>query len=524
MKNKCFYENLTKLRKNIFKLAKTNKCSYNVSMLELQSGYTTQEKLEILADAAKYDVACTSSGSDRRGKEGFLGNARACGICHSFAADGRCISLLKILMTNHCAYDCKYCINRSSNDIRRATFTPEEICDITVEFYKRNYIEGLFLSSGVLKNPTYTMEKMCETLALLRTKYKFNGYIHVKTIPGAPDELLAKAGYLADRISVNLELPTKESLHKLAPNKSFKTIVEPMKKVSDTIAVHRLAIGKDARMERSGINKYLPNSIFEEKNLIEAQKSELYRAQNERRIMGEYNVAVSKNNEVLPQCLEKDMASRSFAPAGQSTQMIIGATSETDYNLITTTQKLYQNYDLKRVFFSAYVPLNEDKDLPGLDFTPPLLREHRLYQADWLMRYYGFQATELLSEERPNFNEKMDPKCDWAVRNLHKFPVEVQTASYEEILRVPGIGPKSAGRIMQARRYGHVNFEHLKKMGVVLKRAHYFITCGGKMMYNIPIEEQYITRQLTSDNKRENWQLTHKNNYYQMSLFQDYGV
>ena len=299
-------------------------------MLELQSGYTTQEKLEILADAAKYDVACTSSGSDRRGKEGFLGNARACGICHSFAADGRCISLLKILMTNHCAYDCKYCINRSSNDIRRATFTPEEICDITVEFYKRNFIEGLFLSSGVLKNPTYTMEKMCETLALLRTKYKFNGYIHVKTIPGAPDELLAKAGYLADRISVNLELPTKESLQKLAPNKSFNTIVEPMKKVSDTIAVHRLATGKDARMERSSINKYLPNSIFAEKNLIEAQKSELYRAQNERRITGGYNVAVGKNNEVLPQCLGKDMARRSFSPAGQSTQMIIGATSETD--------------------------------------------------------------------------------------------------------------------------------------------------------------------------------------------------
>ncbi|MDE5872439.1 MAG: putative DNA modification/repair radical SAM protein, partial [Lachnospiraceae bacterium] len=316
-------------------------------MNEIITGYTTEEKLNILADAAKYDVACTSSGSDRRGKKGFLGNTKACGICHSFAADGRCISLLKILMTNHCVYDCRYCINRASNDIPRATFTPEEICELTVEFYKRNYIEGLFLSSGVLKNPTYTMEKMCETLLLLRNKYHFNGYIHVKTIPGASDELLATAGYLADRISVNLELPTAESLSKLAPNKSFKTILEPMGKVSDTIKAHRVAIGKDARMERSRGNMYLSNSIFQSRQSIERQED---------------ITDATVKNALVPSDAGK--LKRSFAPAGQSTQMIIGATDESDYTLIKTTEKLYQSYDLKRVFYSAYIPLNADADLP----------------------------------------------------------------------------------------------------------------------------------------------------------------
>ncbi|MBR1692715.1 MAG: putative DNA modification/repair radical SAM protein [Lachnospiraceae bacterium] len=460
-----------------------------------------EEKLRILADAAKYDVACTSSGVDRKGKEGFLGNARACGICHSFASDGRCISLLKILMTNHCVYDCKYCVNRVSNDVVRTTFTPDEICQLTVEFYKRNYIEGLFLSSGVLKNPAYTMERMCETLALLRGKYRFNGYIHVKTIPGAPDELLATAGYLADRISINLELPTAESLEKLAPNKSFQTILNPMGKVSSTIAAHRLAIGKDARMERSMSNRYLEKNIFQSARLAE------------------------KTGSVqLPAPVTGGELGRPFAPAGQSTQMIIGASGESDYNLIQTTQRLYQSYDLKRVFYSAYIPLNEDADLPSLGTAPPLLREHRLYQADWLLRFYGFEADELLSEEKPNFNELLDPKCDWALRHLELFPVELQTASYDLILRIPGIGPKSAGRIVKARRYGSLTYENLKKMGVVLKRAHYFVTCGGRMMYPIPIDEQYITRQLVGTNQRENWQIAHQNGARQMSLFDDFGV
>ncbi len=486
-------------------------------MFEIAGGFDIQEKLHILADAAKYDVACTSSGVKRKGQEGMLGNAESCGICHSFASDGRCISLLKILMTNHCIYDCKYCVNRVSNDVPRATFTPEEICELTVEFYKRNYIEGLFLSSGVLKDPTYTMEKMCETLSLLRTKYAFNGYIHVKTIPGASDELLAAAGFLADRISVNLELPTAEGLKRLAPNKSFQTILKPMKRVSATIAESRQAIGKSGYMERSSGNAYLPGSIFE--------KNRMRLAQQERYSQGNSSLWEYAHSTTVPAIVSERGQIREFAPAGQSTQMIIGATDENDYTLLQTTQRLYQTYDLKRVFYSAYIPINEDQALPGLDTPVPLLREHRLYQADWLLRFYGFQADELLSETRPNFNVQLDPKCDWALRHLGEFPVEVRTASYDVLLRVPGIGPKSAGRIVNARRYGSISFEHLKKMGVVLKRAHYFITCGGKMMYRTPIEEQYITRQLTSVNTRENWQIQHQQeDHRQMSLFDDFGI
>lgn len=494
-------------------------------MFEIDLGYDLKEKLEILADAAKYDVACTSSGVERKGKKGFLGNSAACGICHSFGADGRCISLLKVLMTNHCVYDCKYCMNRCSNDIRRATFEPDELCQLVIAFYKRNYIEGLFLSSGVLKNPTYTMERMCETLLLLRTKYKFNGYIHVKTIPGAPDELLSTIGYLADRISINLELPTADSLKNLAPNKSFQTILEPMGKVTDTIAAHRMEIGKNPRMERSVINQYLPNSIFHENhrmNSIEKNK-EGFLLENG---VGVKSSGLSRgDNQFLPKVRGEFGFKRAFAPAGQSTQMIIGASPESDLTLIKTTQKLYESYDLKRVFYSAYIPLNEDAALPSLDTAPPLLREHRLYQADWLLRYYGFHADELLSEDRPNFNEQIDPKCDWAVRHLEEFPVEIQTASYDKLLRIPGVGPTSARRIVAARRYSKLDFEHLKKIGVVLKRAHYFITCSGKMMYNTPIEEQYITKQLVSDHYRENWKVRHRNEQYnQLSLFDDFQL
>ncbi len=488
-------------------------------MFEKEKSLSLQEKLEILADAAKYDVACTSSGVDRKGKKGFLGNAKSCGICHSFAADGRCVSLLKILMTNHCVYDCKYCVNRVSNDVPRATFSPEEICQLVVEFYKRNYIEGLFLSSGVNRNPAYTMEKMCETLLLLRNKYHFNGYIHVKSIPGAPDELLATAGYLADRISINLELPTAEGLKKLAPNKSFQTIMEPMGMVRDTIAVHRVAIGKNAKMERSVGNQYLKNNIFEQsQSAIEGDMS------GKEIAMAGMPISTNKKRHYLPAAIGEGKLTRPFAPAGQSTQMIIGATEETDFHLLQTTQMLYQNYDLKRVFYSAYVPINEDSDLPQLETRPPLLREHRLYQADWLLRFYGFHAKELLSEERPNFNEQIDPKCEWALRHLEEFPVELETASYDKILRVPGIGPKSAGRILRARRYGHLTFEYLKKMGVVLKRAHYFITCGGKMMYKIPLEEQFITNQLIAANGKENWQVAHQGENRQMSLFSDFHL
>lgn len=471
-------------------------------MYAIRTEMTTEEKLEILADAAKYDVACTSSGVDRKGKKGSLGNCAAAGICHTFASDGRCISLLKILMTNHCIYDCKYCINRKSNDVPRAFFTPDEICELTIEFYKRNYIEGLFLSSGIVKSPGHTMELMCQVLYKLRTEYKFNGYIHIKAIPGVPDELIAKVGYLADRVSINMEFAGEESLKKFAPNKDFKTIMNPMGKISDTIALHRLAIGKDARMERSIGNRYLENSIFNTKRLEEG----------------------STYGKELPVSLFKGDLRRSFAPAGQSTQMIVGAGTETDYELLQTSQKLYQNYDLKRVFYSAYVPLNEDSMLPALDTPVPLLREHRLYQADWLLRYYGFHAEELLTEEKPDFNELLDPKCDWALRHLDMFPVEIMKASYELLLRVPGIGPTCAKRIVQSRRYGTLNYEQLKKMGVVLKRAHYFIACGGRMMYKIPVEEQYITKELTVVNRKENWEIVHKNQYHQMSLFDDYAI
>lgn len=502
--------------------------------MEINRDLSLQEKLHILADAAKYDVACTSSGVDRKGKKGYLGNSVAAGICHSFASDGRCISLLKILLTNHCVYDCKYCINRCSNDVKRAAFTPREVCDLTMEFYKRNYIEGLFLSSAVQKNPAYTMEKMCEALYLLRNEYKFNGYVHVKAIPGAPDELLAAAGYLADRMSVNLELATADGMKRLAPNKNHKAILRPMRMMTDTIAQHRLAAGKDAKMERSAGNRYLPGSIFSGKRIEahgDAQGQEMKNrgpvdAVSLPKTDEGQNAAGMAQDRMLPVQFKKTDWNRAFAPAGQSTQMIIGAAAETDYHLLKTSQHLYRQYDLKRVFYSAYVPLNEDKDLPALDTPTPLLREHRLYQADWLLRFYGFQADELLSEQRPDFNEQLDPKCDWALRHLEQFPVEINTVPYDMLLRIPGVGPRSAERIVRARRYARLDFDHLKKMGVVLKRAHYFITCSGRMMYHIPIEEQFITRQLVGTNQKENWQIahSHEQNFRQMSLFTDFQV
>ena len=449
-------------------------------MFEVQKEMSVKQKLEILADAAKYDVACTSSGVDRKGEKGALGNARACGICHSFAADGRCISLLKILMTNHCVYDCRYCVNRSSNDVVRTTFTPEEICDLTVEFYKRNYIEGLFLSSGVLRNPAHTMEKICETLLLLRTRYRFRGYIHVKAIPGAPEELLARAGYLADRISINMELPTEEGLKKLAPNKSLSSILSPMAKVSGTIAAHRLAIGRDARMERHGINRQLSGGIFSSAG----------------KLTDDRQTDIPTKNLLLPETSESASLRRPFAPAGQSTQMIIGATGETDYHLLMTTQQLYQRFDLKRVFFSAYIPINEDAALPALGTPPPLLREHRLYQADWLLRFYGFRADELLDEAHPNLNPLVDPKCGWALRHMELFPVDVNRAEYAMLLRVPGVGVRSARRIVTARRAGPLDFTALKKLGVVLKRAQYFLTCSGKMMPGLRVTPENAFRAL----------------------------
>ena len=376
------------------------------------------EKLTILTDSAKYDVACTSSGSERPGDETGLGSTVVAGLCHAFAADGRCISLLKVLLSNCCVYDCKYCVNRVTNDVPRAAFTPRELADLTIGFYRRNYIEGLFLSSAVLRSPDYTMEQMIGVLELLRGEYRFRGYIHAKAIPGADPALVARLGLLADRISINIELPSERSLSLLAPDKSKRAILAPMKQVSQSVT---------------------------------QSKAELMR----------YRKA--------PQ----------FAPAGQSTQMIIGASPETDYQILRLTEGLYQKYSLKRVFFSAYIPVAEDSLLPALDTKPPLLREHRLYQADWLLRFYQFSASEILDEQHPDFNPYLDPKCNWAVHNMHLFPVDINRCSYEMLLRVPGIGVKSAQRIRVARRSGQLDLADLKRIGVVLKRAQYFITCKG---------------------------------------------
>ena len=472
---------------------------YNLFMINICSKEDTLKKLEILSDAAKYDVACTSSGVDRKGKEGKLGNSVASGICHTFSSDGRCISLLKILMTNHCIFDCKYCINRKSNDIRRACFTPREICELTVEFYKRNYIEGLFLSSGIINSTNFTMERICETLSLLRNEYMFNGYVHVKAIPGSSDELLLQAGSLADRMSVNIEFPTESSLKKYAPNKSFNLISNPMKKIKDSIAMNRLSIGESPKLPRSNINKYIPVSIFNDAAQIEG------------------------DNILKSSLITKQTNIRPFVPSGQSTQMIIGAGDDSDYTILMTAQNLYKDFDLKRVFYSAYIPVNEDSSLPNPGTAVPLLREHRLYQADWLIRFYGFNARELLSKEEPDFNTYIDPKCNWAVKHLEYFPVEVQTADISRLLRVPGIGPKAAKRIVSSRRHSLLDFNSLAKMGVVLKRAHYFLTCNGKMMYKTLLDEKYITNRLIMLGGNKNFQQSYQSER-QLSLFDDFGL
>ena len=502
--------------------------------MKIQNPMSIYEKLNILSDAAKYDVACTSSGTKRKGDGSGMGNCTQCGICHSFSADGRCISLLKILFTNECIFDCKYCVNRRSNDVVRTSFTPDEVCTLTMEFYRRNYIEGLFLSSGILVSPDYTMELICATLYKLRKECNFQGYIHVKAIPGASQELIQKAGFLADRMSVNLELPTAEGLKRLAPNKKPKNLIRPIQQIQRGIQTQRVALGKDSRMERAKGNQYLSNSIFNEKNVSGIHGKSvvsLMEGTQKNETNMENNIGNNKDNlqdkDFLPSNFLQNigMGTQSrFVPAGQSTQMIIGASGESDFHLLSLTQQLYQQYDMKRVFYSAYVPLNDDPELPAIGTAPPLLREHRLYQADWLLRYYGFQADELLSSDRPNFNTFIDPKCDWALRHLEYFPIEINQASYEQLLRVPGIGNKSAGRIVRARRQAALDFEDIKKMGVVLKRAVYFITCRGKMKYHTPIEEDFITRQLIGMNQKDNWKIEHPTTYRQLSLFDDFNL
>lgn len=404
------------------------------------------EKLRILADSAKYDVSCSSSGSDRKNTKDGIGNAKLCGICHSFSSDGRCISLLKILMTNSCIYDCKYCMNRASNNIERACFTPREIADLTINFYKRNYIEGLFLSSGVIKNPDYTMECLCEAIRILRQEHKFNGYIHAKTIPGASQDLINKLGLLVDRMSINIELPSSQSLKLLAPNKEKEGILEPM--------------------------KYIKKTVKED---------------------------------------------RKFVRAGQTTQLIIGATPDTDHKILALAEGMYDKLNMKRVYYSAYVPLNNDDLLPAIE-KPPLLRENRLYQADWLLRFYGFKVEDLLDEDHQNFNTLLDPKADWALRNLDQFPVEINKADYYTLLKIPGVGVLSAKKIIAARKYNKLTFESLKKMRVVLKRAKYFITCDGKYFSSSSFfNTNLISSALIHDERK---QLIETSKSVQLSLFE----
>jgi putative DNA modification/repair radical SAM protein len=414
------------------------------------------EKLKILSDAAKYDVSCSSSGSSRKNVKDGIGNASPSGICHSFTSDGRCISLLKILLTNYCVYNCVYCINRNTNDVPRAAFTPDEVADLTINFYKRNYIEGLFLSSGVFKNPNYTMELLIQTVKKLRKDYKFNGYIHIKAIPGADEHLIKEAGLYTDRMSVNIELPSDSSLKLLAPQKNKVNILKPMGIIKDEIATYK------------------------------------------------YNKGTFKNSPV-------------FVPAGQSTQLIVGATPDSDLKIIKLSEGLYNKYNLKRVYYSAYVPISKNPVLAGIT-NPPLLREHRLYQADWLLRFYGFSASELLNEASPNFNTDFDPKTNWALNNLHLFPLEINTASYEMLLRVPGIGVKSAKRILSIRKVHYLTFEDIKKIGIVLKRARYFLTCKGKYYGDIDIDSVSISNKLVSKPIIETLKDSYQN-FEQLSMF-----
>ncbi len=411
---------------------------YNIHTIPWEvTAVDLMDKLTILADAAKYDAACTSSGVVRGGRAGTIGSTSNAGCCHTFSADGRCVSLLKVLMTNHCCYDCAYCVNRRSNDVPRAAFTPRELCELTIQFYRRNYIEGLFLSSAVLKDPDFTTERMIQALRLLRTEYRFNGYIHAKAIPGADPGLTYQLGLLSDRLSVNIELPSEASLRLLAPEKRKAAILAPMGQIRDQAAA----------------------SAAERKLCRHAPR---------------------------------------FAPAGQSTQMIIGATPESDRHILDLTQGLYQKYRLKRVFFSAYMPVSSSKLLPApAEFKPPLLREHRLYQADWLLRFYGFTAQELLDDSHPNFDAALDPKSDWALRHPEFFPVEINRADYEALLRVPGIGVRGAQRIVTARRVGPITFDGLKRLGVVMKRCQYFITCSGRMLPGLRCSREGVYRRLT---------------------------
>ena len=398
-----------------------------------------KEKLEILADAAKYDVSCSSSGGNRKNKGG-LGNSHVSGICHSYTEDGRCISLLKILLTNHCIYDCAYCVSRKSNDIKRAAFTVDEVVDLTINFYRRNYIEGLFLSSGIFKDADFTMERLVRIAKKLREEHNFHGYIHLKTIPGASDELMKEAGLYADRLSINLEIPTESGLKLLAPEKSHEQMTKPMNFIKNELVLYK---------EEKKIFRKVPK----------------------------------------------------FAPAGQSTQMIVGATNETDLKIIKVADHFYQNYNMKRVYYSGYVPMIEDSRLPSVFSQVPMQRENRLYQADWLMRFYGFKADEILDRSNPFLDLEMDPKLAWSLRNLEQFPVNINTASKEMLLRIPGVGTKSVRKILMARKFQKLNLDHLKKMGVALNRAKFFVEFESHNVFTHLIDHQNFRKIILDSTK-----------------------
>lgn len=420
-------------------------------------------KLKILADSAKYDVSCSSSGVGRR-NNGTIGNTHSAGICHSWSADGRCISLLKVLFTNKCAYDCEYCINRRSNDFPRASFEPDELARLTIEFYRRNYIEGLFLSSAVEKSPDYTAERILECLRLLRYKYGFSGYIHAKIIPDVSPEILYQIGLAADRLSVNIEMPSSKSLKLFAPQKKPKQIFAPMRQITNSLIERNSLVGPGTMFKGKDINS--PENYLGVQQISPETKG--FRA------------------------LSANVRKETFAPAGQTTQMIIGAGGETDQSILTTSENLYHTFKMKRVYYSAYVPVVDSPILPDRTTAPPLAREHRIYQADWLLRFYGFSVSELFNSGDENLDPDLDPKVTWALRNLDKFPIEINKAPYEMLLRIPGIGAISAKRIVRQRKVSAVKFDDLKKMGVVVKRAKYFLTCSGRYYGDRKFEEETI--------------------------------
>lgn len=464
---------------------------------------TLMEKLQILADSAKYDVSCSSSGSHRK-NTGTIGNAHTAGICHSWSADGRCISLLKVLFSNKCVYNCEYCVNRRSNDFPRASFEPDELARLTIEFYRRNYIEGLFLSSAVEVSPDHTAERILESLRLLRYKYGFNGYIHAKIIPGVSQELLHEIGLVADRLSVNIEMPTARSLQAFAPQKKPKEIFTPMRQITNSL-IERNSLKGPGNMFR-GIAVNAPEHYLKgfSREIEEKDKAGSSREESDTQD------SITAVPSARPFSRNRRRQGEDFAPAGQTTQMIIGAGGETDQSILNTSESLYRTFKMKRVYYSAYVPVVDSPMLPTRKTAPPLAREHRIYQADWLLRFYGFSVKELFTEASQNLDPDLDPKVTWALRNLDQFPVEVNRASYDTLMRIPGIGAVSARRIVRQRRLSGVKFDDLKKMGVVLKRAKYFLTCSGRYYGEKRFEPEVIRNAILQ-----------MENGLQMSLFDD---